>query len=110
MLERLQHSHPIDEINPVVTAADVIACQQSIREVQVNDKVRRYLLQIVQASREHGDLHLGGSPRASIGLYRTGQALAAIIAATSSSRRHQEDAHAVLDHRLICGRKAGCAK
>src|SRR2546427_6513692 len=32
MLERLQHSHPIDEINPVVSAADVIACQQSIRE------------------------------------------------------------------------------
>src|SRR5438132_2399265 len=78
MLQRLQHGHPIDQLAPVVSAAEVIACQQAVREVYVDDKVRRYLLEIVQKTREHDDVHLGGSPRASIGLFRTAQALAAI--------------------------------
>src|SRR5881392_3345735 len=50
MLERLQHSHPIDEITAVMPASDVLACQQAVRDVQVNDKVRRYLLQVVKAT------------------------------------------------------------
>jgi MoxR-like ATPase len=78
MLERLQHSHPIDEIGPVATAAEILECQQAVREIHVDDKVRRYLLQVVHATREHEDVSLGGSPRASIGLFRTGQALAAV--------------------------------
>jgi MoxR-like ATPase len=78
MLERLQKSHPIDDLNPVVSAAEFVACQQAIRDVYVDARVRRYLLEVIQATREHDDLHLGGSPRASIALYRTGQALAAM--------------------------------
>jgi MoxR-like ATPase len=78
MLQRLQHGHPIDEIAPVVPAADVLACQEAVRDVHVDDKVRRYILEIVHATREHDDVHLGGSPRASIALFRTAQALAAI--------------------------------
>jgi MoxR-like ATPase len=78
MLQRLQHGHPIDELGTVVSAADVTACQDAVREIHVDDKVRKYLLEIVQATREHGDIHLGGSPRASIALFRTAQALAAI--------------------------------
>lgn len=102
MLERIQRSHPIDEISPVVSAGDVLACQQAVREVQVNDKVRRYLLEIVQETREHADLHLGGSPRASIALYRTGQALAAVHGRNFVLPDDvKKMAHAVLDHRLI---------
>jgi MoxR-like ATPase len=78
MLQRLQRGHPIDDLGTVVTAAEVVACQDAIREIHVDDKVRRYVLEIVHATREHGDVLLGGSPRASIALYRTGQALAAI--------------------------------
>jgi MoxR-like ATPase len=78
MLQRLQHGHPIDDLGTVVSAADVTACQDAVREIHVDDKVRKYLLEIVQATREHGDIHLGGSPRASIALFRTAQALAAI--------------------------------
>jgi MoxR-like ATPase len=78
MLQRLQKGHPIDEIGAVVTAADVIASQEAVREVFVDDKVRRYILELVGATREHGDIQLGGSPRASLALYRTSQALAAI--------------------------------
>ena len=78
MLLRLQHSHPIDDLGTVVSAADVVAAQDAIREIHVDDKVRRYVLEIIHATREHADVHLGGSPRASIALFRTAQALAAI--------------------------------
>src|SRR5262249_21949413 len=78
MLERLQHHHPIDALEAVVPAAEVQACQQAVREGFVDPKVRQYVLQIIQASREHDDVHPGGSPRASLALFRTAQAAAAV--------------------------------
>ncbi len=102
MLERLQRGHPIDELQPVVTAAEVQACQQAVREVYVDEKVRKYLLQLVQATREHEAIRLGGSPRASLALFATGQALAAIAGRTfvlpDDIKRMLQ---AVLAHRLI---------
>lgn len=78
MLTRLQKGHPIDDLNPVVSATDWITCQEAVREVHVDDKIKRYILDIIHHSREHEDILLGGSPRASIALFRTGQALAAM--------------------------------
>ena len=78
MLQRLQHGHPIDDLGAVATAAEVLACQEAVRAVHVDDKVRRYILEIVQGTRTHDDVHLGGSPRASIALFRTAQAYATI--------------------------------
>ena len=78
MLQRLQRGHPIDELSPVATAAEIIACQEAIREIHVDDKVRKYILEIVHGTRTNDEVHLGGSPRASIALFRTAQALAAI--------------------------------
>jgi len=102
MLDRLKLVHPIDELGPIVTAADIVACQQAVREVHIDEKVRTYLLEIVQGTRQHDDVYLGGSPRASIALYRTGQALAAIsgrdFVLPDDIKRM---APAVLGHRLI---------
>src|SRR5919201_1462623 len=42
MLQRLQKAHPIDEIQTVVSAADWLACQEAVRDVFVDDKVRKY--------------------------------------------------------------------
>jgi MoxR-like ATPase len=78
MLTRLQKGHPIDDLNPVVSAQDIVNCQEAIRSVHVDDKIKRYVLEIVHGSREHEDVLLGGSPRASIALFRTAQALAAV--------------------------------
>jgi MoxR-like ATPase len=78
MLQRLQHGHPIDDLSAVVSAADWLACQETVRELHMDEKVRRYLLEIVQGTREHDDVALGGSPRASLALCRTAQAWAAI--------------------------------
>jgi MoxR-like ATPase len=102
MLELLQHSHPIDELQPVVTADELIACQKAVREIYVDDKVRRYLMQIVHDTRSHDDIGLGGSPRASIALFRTSQAMAAL-----RGRNYvlpddvKKVAAAVLTHRII---------
>src|SRR5437588_9011431 len=46
MLQRLQRGHPIHELSPVVTAQEWLACQAAVREGHVDDKVRRYLLDI----------------------------------------------------------------
>jgi MoxR-like ATPase len=76
MLSRLQRGHPIDDLNPVVSAADFVACQEAVREIHVDEKVQKYILQIVHATREHDEVQLGGSPRASLALFRTAQAMA----------------------------------
>ncbi len=78
MLERLKLSHPVDEVQQVASAEEVVAAQRAIREVFVHEKVRQYLVRIVHATRRCEELALGASPRASIALYRTSQALAAL--------------------------------
>ena len=78
MLELLQHSHPVDRLKPVAEANEVVAAQQVIRMVHVDPRVREYLLQIISQTRQHADLALGGSPRATIALFRCSQAMAAI--------------------------------
>src|SRR5215218_1786844 len=102
MLTRLQMGHPIDDLKPVVSADDVLACQEAIRGIFVDEKVKRYVLEIVHASRAHEDVLLGGSPRASLALFRTAQALAAIggrdFALPDDVKKM---AQPVLAHRLI---------
>ena len=78
MLEMLQAGHPVENLTPVVSTEEIVECQEKIRSVYVDPKVRKYILQIVHDTRNHNDLSLGGSPRASIALFRTAQAMAAI--------------------------------
>ncbi len=78
MLEMLQLAHPVDSIGSVVSQQEIIDCQQEVRKVFVDPKIRQYLLQIVHDTRESQELALGGSPRASIALFRTSQAMAAV--------------------------------
>jgi MoxR-like ATPase len=78
MLQRLQLRHPIDTLETVATAQEVLDCQQAVREVHVDEKVSRYIVQLIQATRDHPDLSLGGSPRASMCLLRAAQSFAAV--------------------------------
>ncbi|HRF02003.1 MAG TPA: MoxR family ATPase [Pirellulaceae bacterium] len=78
MLDKLQAGHPVEQLEAVASAAELVACQQSVRQVHVDPKVRSYLLQIVHDTRQHEDVALGGSPRASLALFRAAQAMAAI--------------------------------
>jgi MoxR-like ATPase len=76
MLERQRLAHPIDSLGPVMAAEEFVGLQRACREVFVHEQVRAYLVQLVQSSREHEHVLLGGSPRASQALYRSAQALA----------------------------------
>jgi MoxR-like ATPase len=78
MLDMLKREHPLEKLQPVITADQLAACQRAVRTVHVDPKIRRYITEIVHATRGHHDVRLGGSPRASIALYRTSQAVAAI--------------------------------
>src|SRR5579875_1467766 len=102
MLSRLQHKHPIDDLKAVVSAEDVLECQQAVRSIRVDEKVNRYIVELIRQSRQHPDVLLGGSPRASLALYRSAQAMAAI---RGQSFILPDDikrlAPAVLGHRLI---------
>ena len=78
LLDKLQSGHPIEQLQPVATASELIECQQRVRQVHVDPKIRKYILQLVHLTRHHEHLALGGSPRASLALFRTAQAMAAI--------------------------------
>ena len=62
MLAMLEHGHPLDKLEPVVTAEQILAAQQAVRQVHVHPKVREYLIQIVHDTRHCDDLSLGASP------------------------------------------------
>jgi MoxR-like ATPase len=78
MLQRLQRRHPIDDLEKVATAQEVLDSQEAVRSVHADEKVSRYIVQLIQATRDHPDLSLGGSPRASMALLHAAQSFAAI--------------------------------
>jgi MoxR-like ATPase len=102
ILDRLQLAHPIDSLKAVVSSKEIVKCQQEVRAVHVDPKIRKYILQIVHMTRHHEHLSLGGSPRASIALFRTCQALAAIRGRTFVLPDDVKMVAApVLNHRMI---------
>ncbi len=78
MLARFQHDHPIERIGAVTTPEELLQMQRLVREVHVADDVRRYVAELVHATRSHPDAAIGASPRGSLALFRAAQALAAI--------------------------------
>ena len=78
MLTRFQTADPLNDLAAVVGASDITELQESVRQVHLDPVLRNYLVQLVQATRTHADVELGASPRATLGLYRCSQALAAI--------------------------------
>lgn len=78
MLLRFQAANPLAEMKPVTTAEQVAEFQTWIQQVYVDPVLRTYIVRVVQATRDHQDIELGASPRATLGLYRCSQALSAI--------------------------------
>jgi len=78
MLQRFEIQDPLDTLEAVVSTEEVMACQLAVRQVRVDEKVSRYVVELMRATREHYDVMLGGSPRASMALSRCAQAFAAI--------------------------------
>ncbi len=78
MLLRFEQEDPLENLQPVASAEEVLAAQAAVRRVHVEPDVRRYVVEVVRATRTHPLLEVGGSPRATLALYRAAQALAAI--------------------------------
>ncbi len=78
ILHRFKQEEPLERLQPVTSAAHILALQQVVRQVQWQAEVERYLLAIVRATRKHADIQLGVSPRGTLALYRACEAYAAI--------------------------------
>ncbi|HEX6386464.1 MAG TPA: MoxR family ATPase [Anaerolineae bacterium] len=78
ILLRFERSDPLETLRKVVEPADILAMQDEVRRIRVEDSVRHYIVSVCRATRSHEDIELGASPRATMALYRTCQALAAI--------------------------------
>jgi MoxR-like ATPase len=73
-LTRHRHGEPVNQLKPVMSAADVLMLQQSVRHVRVDESLNDYILDLIHATREHPDVYLGASTRAALYLYRASQA------------------------------------
>jgi len=78
ILRRFRADDPLESLESVVTGEQVLALGRVCRTIYVHEALEGYLLALVQATRTHEDLRLGASPRGSLALYRTAQALAAL--------------------------------
>ena len=96
------HAEPLELVPRVGSANDLLALRDGTRRVHVGDDVETYAVALVRATRQHADLRMGASPRASVALYRATQARAAVAGRDYALPDDVRDvAHAVLDHRLL---------
>jgi len=102
VLEDQRLSHPIESIQPIFSAEEVLEAAQAVKSVHVAASLKRYIVDLTHRTRASGDVYLGASPRGSLALYRAGQARAAL-----NGRDHvlPDDlkalAQAILAHRII---------
>lgn len=78
MMQMQQVAHPIDRLTMVVEGRQIPEIQAHVRQVHVGESIRRYILDLVEATRDHAALELGASPRGTLALFRTAQAHAAL--------------------------------
>ena len=95
-------AEPLERIEPIVDAGRLLALRDEVRRVHVGDEVEAYVVALVRATREHEDIQLGASPRATVALYRVAQA-AAVLAGRAFVLPDDVKAvaPAVLAHRLV---------
>ena len=78
ILERFRSSSQSPHLEPVTNPAEIIQLQNERRMIRVEDSVRDYIVRIAKTTREHNEIQLGASPRATMALYHSAQAWAAI--------------------------------
>jgi MoxR-like ATPase len=78
ILERQQFQHPLNDLQQVASADELMKAQESIKSIYVAPAIKRYIVELTRQTRQHVDVYLGASPRGSLALFRTGQARAAI--------------------------------
>ena len=107
VLSAQQISHPINNLRQVVSDQELLSAQQAARQTYVAEEVKQYIVDLVNATRNHPDVYLGSSPRGSLALFRSAQARAAM---TGRDYVIPDDVKALaevtLAHRIIVGPEA----
>ncbi|NEP13213.1 MAG: MoxR family ATPase [Symploca sp. SIO2C1] len=99
--------HPIDRIQPCVNLHDIFTLKEQVKRVRVSQELKRYIVDIVNATRTAGGVQLGASPRASIALMKVAQALAMFDGYEFvTPEQIQEIAVPVIAHRLVMDSQA----
>jgi MoxR-like ATPase len=111
MLDTHGAGEPLEDLEPVSDDLEVAKIINAVRTVHVADTVRTYAVDLVTATRNHTDLRLGASPRATLHLLRAGRAWAALDERDYVAPDDlQVLAEAVLSHRLLLSAEAQIAR
>ena len=95
-------NHPLENLQPCVTLTEAIALQKQVEQIRVSDTMKRYLVELVNATRSAEGVQLGGSPRGSLALMKVAQALALFDGYEFVAPEHiKELAVTVIAHRLV---------
>jgi len=76
MLTRFKEDNPLKTLQSVANTQQLMEAQEAVTKITVSDEINQYIVNIVRATRENVDIALGGSPRASLCLYKASQAWA----------------------------------
>ncbi|HUZ77376.1 MAG TPA: MoxR family ATPase [Chloroflexota bacterium] len=102
VLQMQQQTHPLEALEQITTARDLLWMQREMRGVHVDDSLREYIVNVVAATRNHANVFLGASPRGSLALFKTAQARAALSGRDFVTPDDiKAMAHATLSHRVI---------
>ncbi|MFW5941136.1 MAG: AAA family ATPase [bacterium] len=78
ILLRFEREDPLETLEAVVEPQQILQMQEAVRFIRVEESVRNYIVNVCRTTRRHEDIELGASPRATMALYRTCQAYAAV--------------------------------
>jgi len=78
ILERFRLNDPLPELEPVTTAEEITQALNERKLIRIESSVRDYIVRVSRATRQHEEIQLGASPRATLALYQSSQAWAAI--------------------------------
>ena len=102
ILTAQEHNHPLNDLKPCASLADVLGLKQAVQEVRISDELKRYAVDLAGATRTAPGVQLGASPRASIALMKAAQALALFDGLDFvMPEQLQELAVPVIAHRLV---------
>ncbi len=94
--------HPLDDISPCATVGDVLALKEEVKEVRISEELKRYIVDLVNATRSAPGVQLGASPRASLALMNLSKALALFDEQEFvAPEQVQEIAVSVIAHRMV---------
>lgn len=103
-------SHPIEALQPCISLEDIFTVKQAVQQIRITQELKRYIVDIVAATRQAPEVQLGASPRGSITLMKIAQALALFDGYGFVTPDHiQEIAVDVLAHRLVMSSQTGFA-